>query len=264
LSGIGPWQIGVQFNNTPVTYINFGQENQAGPQTFAYAVSQPGIYTLAAITDKTGCIGSTNGSVAVQTQNCITCNAPVLSNLQIIENSTVKINWENTGAICYIVAYGPISADPSTWVEQLTPGNLNSFTVSNLPPGQNYGFRVKGNCELCSRTSGRRSDWSSIQGAQIPNARQSSIVDKTEASVLTVYPNPAKNALYLALSTSLPGGGRLRIYNTQGQLFLERQIEAKETSGSIQLDIEHFPAGVYLLEWQGENQVAQNTKFIKE
>ncbi|MCS6905390.1 MAG: PKD domain-containing protein [Bacteroidia bacterium] len=262
LSGIGPWQIGLQYNDEPVNYLSLGQENEIGPRVYSYPVNRAGNYNFISLHDKTGCQGNATGQAVVQVQNCISCNTPTISDLEKLAGNTVRISWNYTGAVCYIVAYGPIFADPSTWLEQLVPGTLTSFTVNNLPSGQNYGFRVRGNCELCSRSTGRRSEWSAIQGVQI-NAKQAFAHTPTIECI--VYPNPVKDKLYLTFLSSAPSiSFKVKIYNLQGVLLLEQNQLNWETSESFSWDIQPLPAGVYLLEWVDENNHTQRIRFIKE
>ncbi len=62
-----------------------------------------------------------------------------------------------------------------------------------------------------------------------------------------VFPNPASEWVHLRQETENTPFTYLKIYDKQGKILLEQELNAQE----IRLDVQHLSPGVYLLEFQG-------------
>jgi hypothetical protein len=74
--------------------------------------------------------------------------------------------------------------------------------------------------------------------------RVQSVVDELQTAkseVFSLYPNPVADKVYL----QTPDFGVVRIYNSLGQLMLERNL----SSGKNELDVQHLSQGVYLVKF---------------
>ncbi|MCB0572861.1 MAG: hypothetical protein KDC66_24000, partial [Phaeodactylibacter sp.] len=127
----------------------------------------------------------------------------------------------------------------------------------------------------------------SVQGGIIP-LLSAPAVEIPQAAVgkealnVSLYPNPARDVVTLALSRTadpgqsgqvLPGGVahslspgkssevRVRLLNQQGQLVEERQLEG--LGQAYEWDIHSLPAGLYFMEVQLEGELPQMVRFIK-
>ncbi|MBL7965504.1 MAG: T9SS type A sorting domain-containing protein [Prolixibacteraceae bacterium] len=80
-----------------------------------------------------------------------------------------------------------------------------------------------------------------------------------EEDQLMVYPNPARQQLFLNLGSI--SVNHIRIFNLCGNLVFTEKVSAQTTH--YQLDISNFQSGIYLVECQNQ-EGKQYSKFIKE
>jgi hypothetical protein len=84
-------------------------------------------------------------------------------------------------------------------------------------------------------------------------------IQKNSASMseLKVYPNPAEH--YVTVSKATGGKSELNLYNSLGELLMQRLIFEEETK----LNLEHLPAGIYLLKIKSEGKET-HFRILKE
>lgn len=86
-------------------------------------------------------------------------------------------------------------------------------------------------------------------------------VNPKRTGELTIYPNPAKDKLYISyLNQNRPI--QITIISSIGKLISVNQIE--NTNNEVELNIAHLSAGIYLISIQLENGEIINHKFIVE
>ncbi len=106
----------------------------------------------------------------------------------------------------------------------------------------NTVFPVAFGSQIVIGTVGGGLQWLSPLGEII-----SGIDDKNNEKLsLKAYPNPAKNNLIIKTKEK----GNLFLYNTKGQILMEKQIQNSET----QLDISNFSNGLYILIFKTEKR----------
>lgn len=72
------------------------------------------------------------------------------------------------------------------------------------------------------------------------------VSDETTDKDLKLYPNPTTSSISLQWwSEQNATGTRLLMYNLQGQLVLERSIDAVKGANTLTLDVNKLPAGIY-------------------
>ena len=76
------------------------------------------------------------------------------------------------------------------------------------------------------------------------------------------YPNPARDNTTIELSEYLTNTAALKVYNSLGQLVLQRPLNKGEKA--IKLDLKGFEAGVYFFEVVEEDGVLGSGKFVRE
>ncbi|MCX6246669.1 MAG: T9SS type A sorting domain-containing protein [Bacteroidetes bacterium] len=74
---------------------------------------------------------------------------------------------------------------------------------------------------------------------------------------LNLYPNPASDRV--TISTEMTGHSVISVYNLQGQILMQRQMQ----QGKTDIDIREFAKGVYIVRLTG-NAGAEAGRFIKE
>lgn len=92
----------------------------------------------------------------------------------------------------------------------------------------------------------------------------STAVQKSEAvsSSVKLYPNPAKNELYISFPKVVTGNIELQIVNQLGQTVAQQSF-ASLNGDVIQLNISELPSGIYSLQIKG-NEYASTQKFIRQ
>ena len=126
------------------------------------------------------------------------------------------------------------------WHDPNTEGELKTYylntTLTNLPPVSEMEVKVTG----CACDS-------------IPISPGLFVNEISENNnKLRVFPNPAKDMLYL---TNIPSGSEIRINNLPGKIVYK--YEAKQTE--LEIDISGWVEGVYFLTVSGN----KNTKTVK-
>lgn len=81
-----------------------------------------------------------------------------------------------------------------------------------------------------------------------------------QSKILSAYPNPVSNILYIDLSETAKVKGTLSILNFEGKTVLSRQINQAEV---LSLDISHLPEGIYHCLYSSVSEV-QTVKIIKQ
>ena len=83
------------------------------------------------------------------------------------------------------------------------------------------------------------------------------------APVLSIYPNPAQEALHLQLSHFQATDALLQVMNLQGQALYQNRLQLSPTLQTHEIQVAGWPAGVYVLRVQsGERQWVR--KFVVE
>ena len=77
-----------------------------------------------------------------------------------------------------------------------------------------------------------------------------------------VWPNPAKSFTTLEFDKPLIQSLDIKVYNTLGQMLLQRKIE--KGASRIKLDLSGFAAGLYYYELQNQGQIKGSGKFVLE
>jgi len=80
------------------------------------------------------------------------------------------------------------------------------------------------------------------------NAGPNAVLDNLENHDIFVYPNPASNMVTVEMNNPGTGKGinQVSLFNAQGQVVAQQQLDQAATK--TQLDVNHLPKGVYLLQ----------------
>ncbi len=135
----------------------------------------------------------------------------------------------NSTALSYDYVIDQTAADPTVSGTNTT----DTFAVTNnLLALSTYYAHVRSNCG-----GNARSDWSTVSFTT-PALPPATGIDHYQAgnALVTVYPNPAHNELYIKTSLRL----NISVYSTDGRLQLKAQATNK-------LDISQLPQGMYQL-----------------
>ncbi len=174
------------------------------------------------------------------------CDLPITegSALQVKECNEVLINYNNQG---YIKIEGVANLDYQFEISSDPMGIINSFVCTfncghlverQLPRGTHY-VQVKNakNREVCSVQIAVNSPSSKI----IPTADLS--IDYQAPNALTLFPNPARNSVTIALQDWTDQNAIIYLTNTMGQVVQTYQKQKGESD--VLLKTSNYPTGLY-------------------
>jgi hypothetical protein len=188
-------------------------------------------------------------------QGCVT---PNLLPISIENNTSARIQWtvNQSGAVCYVIAYGPAAQDPATWQQFLVTHPFSEVLLTGLTPGVRYGIRIRTNCTLCSTRSGDFTPFSAIQEFTMPGAKAASINTREELAV-EIYPNPTQGVFSVRYESESALPAQVTIRDIAGRVVYERMFTPSGLGGSLEtIDLFGAPAGIYLVEViQGRQRV---------
>lgn len=170
-----------------------------------------------------------------------------------ITPNTATVSWgDATGATSYKVQRRV--AGTTEWKSKTT--SSGKLKLNNLSPATVYEWRVLTKCtELPENTSAY-----SVMDTFTTLPLKSTEFLMAEPLQLTVYPVPATDQITIAVSNAEPSS--LTIRNMIGEVVYFRKILAAE-DGLIQIDVQEWPAGVYIVEINNGAQSAVQ-KMVKE
>lgn len=217
-----------------------------------------------------GCANNQINSLNI-TQNInlrtLICDNNQLSELNVSEN----INLELLGSSLNQLSNLDLSENSNLVYLECSNNQLNSLFINN---GNNYNMMVMistGNVNLmCIQVDDEnalypecggfplegwcKDDWSSYS-----EDCNLGITD-LENIHLNLYPNPAKNELYI--TTKRPEGSlTTKIFNIEGKLLNTHIIDFK---GQTSIDVSSLKSGIYFLNIEDENRNNEVKKFVKE
>lgn len=80
---------------------------------------------------------------------------------------------------------------------------------------------------------------------------------------ITVYPNPVKDQLTVAIDAPVSRAAKLIIYDYTGRKIISEQILPSAGAQTININTTQLPAGVYLMQIQLNNELVRQFKFVK-
>ncbi len=87
------------------------------------------------------------------------------------------------------------------------------------------------------------------------------VVNGTAISGFKVFPNPAKDYVYVTLGSDAAANLSIRIVNLQGQVLQETRY-SKAAGTTVSLPVSSYAKGTYLLQIVGENGVIKTSKLV--
>lgn len=204
--------------------------------------------------------GSTREGIAIDDIEIFNGNPLPIDRIDLqanlLDNGSVLLQWDTPGAaeqdhFSIEVSGTPDSTPFFTSVDRLSAANLAKYQYVHQPAA---GATLLAYRVVWERANGTRV-LSPVRIVRLPAAD----------AAIRVFPNPARDLLYLRLS--LPQGNtsrvHLRLLSADGKAWLQQS--EMTTGGHLQaeLNIGHLPKGMYWLEatYGGSRQV---TKWIKE
>lgn len=132
------------------------------------------------------------------------------------------------------------------------PG-LNQFpaTISGPGPINLLAVSTENNCIYPKGEPGEPEDPEKKGGTLSVNAA-------ANAAQATLYPNPASDLVHIRYN----GKGNVRVYDLTGKMLLTQQLTGAGTETRI--DVRHLTPGVYMYQIEGEHQIVERGKLVKQ
>lgn len=192
------------------------------------------------------------------------CATPIGFFASNVTANSVTLNWTPnlSGAVCYIIAVGPLNVNPNLWSQVLVPQPGNTVTVNNLTPGVEYGARIRTNCSLCSAVSGVRTPFSNpLVNFTTAQLRENGVASVNNASEIKVYPNPNKGVFSVSFDASEVGTANVQVSDVTGRTVYAKDMNVTVGSNEASIDLTGQAAGVYMLRFTNGAQ-SRNVKVV--
>lgn len=186
--------------------------------------------------------GAEKSGYSKKTTSTVTCGAPTSMSASAITSSSATISWVNGCAVTsYTLQYRKTGTKPWTSVV-VTP---TSKTITGLLANTSYDYRVSSTC-----AGGAVSTYLPYQAfTTLPLRMENNLV--TDENLLQVYPNPASDNVVIDITANTDVN--ITITNLVGQVVYVNNSVTVTGMESINLSLEGFESGVYMVNIQGEN-----------
>jgi hypothetical protein len=184
--------------------------------------------------------------------------------LNFIEESTNGINGQVTDSITGV----PLNA------MIMIPGHdtLNSWEFSNASTGWYYRPIIEGTWALTFTCSGYRPK--TVSGVNVINRNTTrlnvklvpnnfGIQNEAENSIDLVYPNPSNGNVHLLLPEPGTGSFLYSVYDMTGRFLQSGSFDGSGEKKVVQLDLTHYPQGIYLLRLDNGKTIYENKIVIQ-
>ncbi|MDW8157294.1 MAG: fibronectin type III domain-containing protein [Bacteroidia bacterium] len=212
--------------------------------------------------------GQVAGNSAIQTYTTASpsagCLTPGNITVQNITRSSARVTWRAvSGAVCYIITYGPVGTPASTWSQLLVPANATSTQLDNLQAGVRYGVVMQTNCSLCSSRAGTRSTESNIiEFLTLPSREAQQVGSELILVNAKLYPNPTQGKVILEVSNFSISELEIRILDLEGRVLQKQYILGKmDDVLQVELDLSNYSSGIYILQLQSKG-IIKTQKII--
>ena len=180
---------------------------------------------------------------------------PQFLKVKNITATSAKIDWEPvSNAISYDVQYRQLRK--IKW--KLKTATLTSKKLTKLIAQTAYEFHVRAHCPNTA-TGG----WSTLDTFTTVPQKQILAVEKSQAFVLQLHPNPVENVLTLQWNPIAEVPTTISILDITGKLMFKALAFDAHGETTLQLDVTSLPPGFYFAEmnFASTRKVAQ---FIKQ
>jgi len=170
------------------------------------------------------------------------------NNAKNVDYASVYFSWQSyteTGILYEFQIASNSGFSPLLYSKDYSTTNT---TITGFTENATYYWRVR-----YKRAGGETGPWSATY--TFTTKQKVNAIDYPEPYSFHFYPNPATSEIVLFL----PHHGRLKLFNMQGKIVLDKEMER----GTQQLSVFELPAGIYYLEFTDESMRIIR-KMIKE
>ncbi len=203
-------------NLTPNTMYEWSILSKCGTVTSAY--SQPSYFTTI---DPCGFMGN------VSVTNVLPCNATInWDNLMSMDTIRIRITNAATGSMRSILINGN--------------NNIGQYVVHALKPNTSYLVDIRGKC-----FTGALGTWTSKVAFTTPQASSRFLEENPFG--LAAFPSPTHTNLNYTFNSEKDENYVLKVCDMSGRELLQESRKAEDGSNGAEVNVNHFPPGLYLL-----------------
>jgi len=181
------------------------------------------------------------------------CSTPTNVTAVATGASRARISWTPniSGAVCYIVSYGPADNPENTWNQFLVQHPTSSIEV-DVQPGVRYATRVRTNCTTCGLRTGTITPASAIANFGV-NPKLAEVVSTPDMGV-SVYPNPNNGTFQIGFNAIEEGAVNVNVVDLNGRTVATHSFEAVEGQNEFTVALDNVASGIYFVNFrQGVN-----------
>lgn len=145
----------------------------------------------------------------------------------------------------------------------------SSHVYSRASDGYYHRYFAPGNYDLTFSASGYETKKmpvsivdSQIQNIDVELAPKDNSIDNQKKLSINVYPNPAYGTVFIEPGQNRSSGDlQIRLYNSEGKMIKSRKYSSD--SRRIQVSLDKFPSGIYLIQIQDNNNSYSQKLMVK-
>lgn len=241
LSGQAPWT--VELDNGLGTF-----DIAASPYTIEVTPETSTTYNLVQLVDGNNCPNTGSGQAVVEMVNepmaPMTISAPDTVDLAHHSSTTITVEQVAT-ALSYNYKLEPADAGSIS-------GNTLEAVIS-----WNEDYRGEARVYAAAVNVCGASDWSEPQTLEIISTVG---LDEQTAQNLKIYPNPSNGRFTIDMNKLSSGQLRISVLNIIGELVYEESREVSHDQFFGEVNLEHLPNGIYMINL--ENNTSRSTQRI--
>ena len=147
--------------------------------------------------------------------------------------------------------------DGRSYFEHDSRSTSNTFEIEwTAPEAETGDVSIFASSVAANGASGSGGDGTASKSLVIQEAITSSVSDQTLGLNIAVLPNPVSDQLNLQLSAEGSHLTNMSLFNINGQLIQENQLNVTSGSNYFNFDVSHLPKGQYFLQLHENGKVA--------
>jgi hypothetical protein len=167
------------------------------------------------------------------------------------------LNWNaQPAAAFYETRYRKVGG---SWINGTsTPNNKN---LAGLQVNTDYEWQVR---SVCLPLPYSRSSWSIPESFTTLASKPGDGIEETASnSLISLYPNPAKDILNIEMEAETNQHVILRMFDISGRQVKEMEVRANGGMNKIQLNISDLESGLYHVQFFVDQQLSFSSKVSK-
>ncbi|MGB1204617.1 MAG: T9SS type A sorting domain-containing protein [Chitinophagales bacterium] len=190
-----------------------------------------------------------NNSINVLINGDPNCATPSILDDQNLTASSVTLSWNNTNAEAYQLAGRKVGGTAKVFPE--TTQTSRTFT-SGLQPSTCYEWSVRAKCD------GVWTDWymplasfctGAAKNGQVYSEANDPFLTNEKASISNVvlYPNPAKETVFLAIESDFETSVEINIFDILGKKVKMQKNNLQIGNNELKLNVDALETGIYFI-----------------